>query len=75
MEEKDLFLPAEIVYAKFSRWQLLPLLGVTKLKSFYDRLTNNGNPAKVAIVAVIRKLLSFMHAIVKNNSSWNCNII
>lgn len=46
-----------------------------KLKSFYDRLTYYGKPAKVAIVAVMRKLLSFMHAIVKNNSSWNCNII
>lgn len=46
-----------------------------KLKSFYDRITNNGKPTKVAIVAVMRKLLSFMHAIVKNNSSWICNII
>ncbi|WP_375333119.1 hypothetical protein [Candidatus Tisiphia endosymbiont of Psammoecus bipunctatus] len=31
-------------------------------------------PAKVALVAVMRKLLAFMHSIVKNNSSWNENL-
>lgn len=42
-----------------------------RLKSFFDRLINNGKPSKVAIVAVMRKLLSFMHAIIRNNSFWN----
>lgn len=41
-----------------------------KLKDFYDRLINNHKPPKVALVAVMRKLFAFMHAIVKNNSSW-----
>ena len=30
-------------------------------------------PAKVALVAVMRKLLGFIHAVVKNNSFWNNN--
>ncbi len=32
-------------------------------------------PAKVALVAVMRKLLGFMHAVVKNNSFWNNNYV
>lgn len=46
-----------------------------KLKAFYDRLIDNHKPPKVALVAVMRKLLAFMHAIVKNNSSWNVGFI
>ena len=44
-----------------------------KLKSFYDRLIANHKPPKVALVAVMRKLLSFMNAILKNNAFWNVN--
>ena len=44
-----------------------------KLKEFYDRLLANHKPAKVALVAVMRKLLGFIHAVVKNNSFWNNN--
>lgn len=44
-----------------------------KLKSFYDRLIANHKPPKVALVAVMRKLLNFMNAILKNNSFWNNN--
>jgi hypothetical protein len=36
-----------------------------KLKVFYNRLIDNHKPAKVALVAVMRKLLSFMHVLVK----------
>ncbi len=43
-----------------------------KLKTFYNRLVSNHKPPKVALVAVMRKLLSFMHALIKNNSFW-CN--
>lgn len=43
----------------------------TRIKSFYDCLINNHKPAKVAIIiAVMRKLLAFMHALFKNNSFW-----
>jgi len=45
-----------------------------KLKDFYDRLIDNHKPPKVALVAVMRKLLSFMHALIKNNSSWKDNL-
>ena len=41
-----------------------------KLKAFYDRLITNHKPVKVALTAVMRKLLGFMHALFKNNSSW-----
>lgn len=41
-----------------------------KLKAFYDRLIDNHKPAKVALVAVMRKLLGFMHAVIKNNTCW-----
>ena len=44
-----------------------------KLKSFYDHLIANHKPPKVALVAVMRKLLAFMHAIIKNNSFWDNN--
>ncbi|CAF0761381.1 unnamed protein product [Didymodactylos carnosus] len=45
-----------------------------RLRNFYDRLIANHKPPKVALVAVMRKLLAFMHSIVKNNSSWNQNL-
>ncbi len=44
-----------------------------KLKAFYERLISNHKPPKVALVAVMRKLLSFMNAVIKNNSFWNNN--
>ncbi|WP_342278988.1 IS110 family transposase [Candidatus Tisiphia endosymbiont of Myopa tessellatipennis] len=44
------------------------------LRNFYDHLIAKHKPAKVALVAVMRKLLAFMHSIVKNNSSWNENL-
>jgi len=44
-----------------------------KLKAFYDRLIANHKSPKVALVAVMRKLLGFMHALVKNNSFWDLN--
>lgn len=46
----------------------------SRLKAFYERLIANHKPPKVALVAVMRKLLSFMHAISKNNSSWQKTI-
>lgn len=46
----------------------------SKLKAFYDRLIQKHKPAKVALVAVMRKLLSFMHALFKNNSFWGTSM-
>jgi transposase len=41
------------------------------LRAFADRLKAGGKPAKVVIVACMRKLLSIMNAMVKSNSPWN----
>lgn len=37
-----------------------------RLKGFYDRLIANHKPPKVALVAVMRKLLNFMNAVLNN---------
>ncbi len=40
------------------------------IKAFAQRLKQAGKPAKVVIVACMRKLLTIMNAIVKNNAQW-----
>ena len=40
------------------------------IKAFADRLKQTGKPAKVVIVACMRKLLTVMNAMVKNNAPW-----
>jgi transposase len=40
------------------------------LKALYDRLRTAGKPAKVAFVAVARKLLTILNAIVRDGSQW-----
>ncbi len=40
------------------------------LKAFADRLKQAGKPAKVIIVACMRKLLTIMNAMLKNNAPW-----
>lgn len=42
-----------------------------QLKAFYAKLIDNHKPPKVALVAVMRKLLGYMNALFKNNSCWN----
>src|SRR3954447_6558279 len=39
-------------------------------KAFYDRLTSRGRPKKVALVAVMRKLLTTLNAIVRDQPPW-----
>lgn len=41
------------------------------IKVFAARLKLAGKPAKVVIVACMRKLLTIMNAMLKNNTSWN----
>jgi len=41
------------------------------LKAFAERLKQAGKPAKVVIVACMRKLLTIMNAMVKNNAQWS----
>ena len=40
------------------------------IKEFADRLQRAGKPAKVVTVACMRKLLTVMNAMLKNNSPW-----
>ncbi|MGH8608881.1 MAG: IS110 family transposase [Gammaproteobacteria bacterium] len=43
----------------------------SKIKAFAERLKQAGKPAKVVIVACMRKLLTIMNAMLKNNAAWN----
>ena len=40
------------------------------IKSFYQRLTAAGKPAKVALTACMHKLLVLLNAMVRNNALW-----
>ena len=41
------------------------------IKAFAERLKKAGKPAKVVIVACMRKLLTMMNSMLKNNTPWN----
>ena len=41
------------------------------IKAFYDRLRATGKPAKVALTASMRKLLTILNAIVRDGVPWN----
>jgi transposase len=40
------------------------------LKTFYGRLLAAGKPRKVALIAVARKLLTILNAIVRDQKPW-----
>jgi transposase len=40
------------------------------IKAFAERLAQAGKPPKVILVACMRKLLTIMNAMLKNNASW-----
>jgi transposase len=44
------------------------------LAPFYRRLRAAGKPAKVALVATMRKLLTIMNALLKHQSRWNAEV-
>jgi len=41
------------------------------LKAFYQRLVGSGKPAKVALVACMRKLLHFLNTMIARQQCWN----
>lgn len=41
-----------------------------RLKAFFDRLIAAGKPKMVALIAVARKLLTILNAIIRDNRSW-----
>jgi transposase len=40
------------------------------LKTFYDRLAAAGKPKKAALIAVARKLLTILNAILRDQKPW-----
>jgi transposase len=44
------------------------------IRTFYERLLHAGKPKKVALTAAMRKLLTILNAMVKNNSLWNSSL-
>lgn len=44
------------------------------IRAFAERLKNAGKPPKVVIVACMRKLLTIMNSMLKNNAPWNSKI-
>ena len=41
------------------------------IKAFYEQLLAAGKPGKVAIVACMRKLLTILNAMIRDNAPWN----
>ena len=41
------------------------------IKTFYDRLVLKGKPKKVAISACMRKLITILNSMLKNNTLWD----
>lgn len=44
------------------------------IKTFYDRLVLKGKPKKVAIAACMRKLITILNSVLKNNKMWDESI-
>lgn len=45
-----------------------------KIRTFYNRLVQNGKAKMAALVAAMRKLLTILNTLVKNNQTWNANL-
>lgn len=43
------------------------------IKTFYERLVAKGKIRKVAVIACMRKLLTILNAMLKNNTEWDVN--
>jgi transposase len=41
------------------------------LKAFYGQLKARGKPHKVALIAVARKLLTMLNAMIRDSKPWN----
>jgi len=44
------------------------------IRAFYTQLKQRGKPHKVAMVACMRKILTILNAMAKNNTPWNPNL-
>jgi transposase len=56
----------------------MPMLAVIRcnpvIRRFYQRLLDNGKAKMTALVAAMRKLLTILNTMIKNNQLWNPNI-
>ena len=43
------------------------------IKAFYERLSAQGKPHKVALVACMRKMLTILNAMARTQTAWNPN--
>lgn len=51
---------------------LTAVRGNNSIASFHKRLVEKGKPAKVALTASMRKLLTILNVMVKQNKHWSC---
>ena len=42
-----------------------------KIRAFYQRLVEKGKPKMAALIAAMRKLLTILNTMIKNNQLWN----
>jgi transposase len=45
------------------------------IKEYYNHLLKLGKAKKLALTACMRKLLTMLNAMVKNNQKWQCKTI
>ena len=45
------------------------------IRSFYQRLVAKGKPKKLALTACMRKLLTILNTMIRNNQHWNPNTV
>lgn len=60
----------EIHRRRSGRRPLRPLYGCTRRRPVHDRLVAAGKPKMVAAIAVARKLLTILNAIIRDNQPW-----
>lgn len=53
---------------------LAAIRGENAIAAFHQRMMQKGKPSKVALVAAMRKLLTILNAMLKNNTPWNPQI-
>lgn len=51
---------------------LTAVRGKNAIATFYQRLIEKGKPPKVALTAAMRKLLTVLNAMMKQNKHWSC---
>lgn len=48
---------------------------VLRIKAFYLSLLERGKPKKLALTACMRKFLTILNSMMKNNQTWNQNLL